>query len=96
MEKEIIISLVSFALNIPVWGVLLFFLYRTIRNRDSFEAEVKIMITKLDKSIAVMGKDIENAVALSKAVSDMSERIGKLTLDVNTAFNRIRSLEAQE
>jgi phage-related minor tail protein len=97
MNNEVVVGLVS---SVPVSGLLLFFLYRHIKKRDAFEkkaedffVEMKGAFGSLDKALAVMAKDIEHAINLSKTVGDLTERVGKLKYDIDNYFAKVREME---
>ena len=66
---------------------------RLINNRDKSEKSFNKSIIEIDKRVALMSKDIEHAINLSKAVSDLSERVSKLHYDVNFCFKHFRELK---
>lgn len=97
MKQEIIIALYS---SIPVWVIIGYLLLRTIKKRDQFEndcmkrfKEIQTILTILDKNIAIMSKDMEHAVNLTKTVGDLTERVTKFKYDMDNYFKRVRDLE---
>lgn len=100
MTSEIIVGLLS---SVPLWGLLLFFLYRTIKGRDAFERSVtkeleriKETLNGLDKAIALLAKDMSHATNLGKSVSDLNDRVSKLKIDVDAYYSRLREFERGE
>lgn len=97
--NEVVVGIVA---SVPLWALLLFFIYRTIKSRDSFEKkmeleliQIRAALNKLDKGQALIHKDIEHASNLSKAVSDLVSRVGKLKYDIDNYFQKFRELEGK-
>ena len=74
--------LIGFLTSIPIWTILLFFLNRNIKNRDKFEENItedmedlKTVLARLDKAIALMRKDLERDLDLTRMVTNLSEKV---------------------
>jgi hypothetical protein len=100
MINDLTSTVIGVLAGVPIWGLLLYFVYRNIGKRDSFESSInaeleaiKRVLNSLDKNMALISKDIDHAANLSKAVAELTERVSKQKYDIDNYFERLRAIE---
>lgn len=86
--------------SIPVWVILLYFLQRSVKNRDNFERDVIKSFKRLQDtsssqstSLALLKKDIDHLNKSVQAAEIFVRQSEKMKMDLEICFKRLRALE---
>jgi hypothetical protein len=79
--------------NVPVWAILLFFIYRGVKSRDSFENSINAKLASLEISVAVLKHDSTTVVEFAKLLSVIAGDNRDNRKDIDAFYSRLRDLE---
>lgn len=86
--------------SIPIWSILLFYVYRSIKNRDSFEERIASTLRKFNgtmhshtTALALLKNELENIKETIKSINLSAPHIEKFKTDLDLYYKRLRDLE---